>query len=448
MRQDIPYSAEAEKSVLSAMLMDADALNTAVEKLNDQHFYRGDTRAVFRAICTIYERDTELDTTTLTDQLQSDDEYEDVGGAEFLSSLLNYVASAANIEHHIDILVEKERMRYLVRTGRKIIERASQAGSGEAEKVISEAESWIYKLSEDAVKEGPFRTQDFMEEVADDLRARVNRDEGAMGVPSGFGSLDDKIVGFEPGDFVIVAGRPSMGKTALALNIMEKMTLARVDQGKDPIPAVMFSLEMEKKKLVYRLISSYGSVNSLHLRTGDMTGEEMERVGEVMRTLNDVPIFIDDTGTLTPMQIRAKLRRIATNTDIGAIFVDYLQLMDASKEANSRQYEITHISRQLKSIAKEFDAPMIALSQLNRAVENRSPPRPVLSDLRESGSLEQDADLVVFLYRPEYYNEKQEDKPTGYTELIIGKQRNGPTDTVPLRFEDQFTRFEGLDVGM
>lgn len=434
--QTIPYSYEAEMSVLSAMLMDADAVDEAMEKLSDRHFYHGDTKRVFRAMTEIYERGSEIDTTTLHEQLDD--------GQEVLSEIIDYVGSAANVSHHIEILVEKQQMRYLVRTGKKVIETASQAQPGEADSVISQAESWIYKIAEDAIEDGPFHTKDFMADVADDLRHRIDQDGDSMGIPSGFDELDDMIVGMEEGDYVVIAGRPSMGKTALALNIMENVSV----KADDPSTTVMFSLEMEKKKLIYRMLSSSGGINSHNLRTGDLSGQEMDRVGKVMQRLADAPLFIDDSGSLTPMQMRAKLRRIATGQDIGAIFVDYLQLLDASKDASNRQYEITHISRELKGIAKEFEAPIVALSQLNRAVEDRSPPRPILSDLRESGSIEQDADIVMFLYRPEYYNEDDEDDPTGFTELLIRKQRNGPTGMVPLRFVEEYTRFEDLSVGL
>lgn len=438
-RQDIPYSEEAEVSVLGAIVIDSEAANTVMESVGPSYFFKNNTRTVFRAMQALYEQGKEIDATTLLDYLRSEGNLDAAGGPSAISELIEAVPTAANVEHHVDILREKKRLRDVVRVGKQMIKDARNAGSGEVEDVISRAESNIFRITDETLQEGPFKAVEFMEEVGDDLRARIDREQN-VGIPSGFQDLDSKIVGMEPGEYILIAGRPSMGKTALALNIMEHISVSQPE----PEVSVMFSLEMEKKRLMYRLISSYGSVDSMNLKTGALSDDDFDSVKRAMQDIADAPVFIDDSGTLTPMQIRAKLRRIASEYDLGAVFVDYLQLMDTGGNQDNRQHEVSRISRDLKAIAKEFDVPMVALSQLNRRVEERSNKRPRMSDLRESGALEQDADVILFLYRPEYYNEDDDATGNGMTEVIIGKQRNGPTGTVKLRFEEEYTRFRDL----
>jgi replicative DNA helicase len=375
---------------------------------------------------------------TLSEELRKSGDLESAGGISFLTELVDSVPSAANIEHYAKIVLDKYILRQLISASSDIARECYRA-EHDAGSILDEAEQKIFRVSESRVSQGFAHIKDILKERFEEIQRVHESRESITGLSSGFIDLDKYTAGFHPGDLVIIAGRPSMGKTSFALNIAQHVGL----DGKRP--AAIFSLEMSKELLVQRLLCSEAQVDAQKVRRGFTSAKDIERLTNAAGLLSEAPLFIDDTPAITTLDIRARARRLKVERDISLIIVDYLQLARTSERTENRQQEISSISRSMKALAKELGVPVIALSQLSRAVEARGgDKRPVLSDLRESGAIEQDADLVLFLYRPEFYDPGDPEKE-GKAELIIGKQRNGPTGTVNLMFEKQYTRFRSLD---
>ncbi len=441
-----PYSEDAEQAVLSAMLMDPDAVLRATEFVDDTMFYREGHRRIFRAMVALSERGDVIDPLTLSEELARSGTLESSGGKDYIGFLVDAVPTAANIEYHAKIVKEKALRRRLIEVSTAIVAEAFESAAPATE-LLDDAEHRIFEVNQSRGAEGFTRLKELLWPTMEEIERRM-RGEGVTGVPSGFKDLDELTTGFQPSDLVIIAARPGMGKTSLVLNIAQNAAL----DGK--VPIAFFSLEMSKNQLAQRLLSSEGYVDSQRLRTGKLANEDYGKLARAAGILTHAPIWIDDTPGISVLEMRSKARRLKLEQDIGMIVVDYLQLMQGPSNSESRQQEISAISRSLKSLARELNVPVVALSQLSRAPEQRAADskRPQLSDLRESGAIEQDADLVLFIYRPEVYL-LQENKAVvdadgnsleGRAEVIIGKQRNGPTGLVNLRFNKIYTRFENF----
>ena len=436
-----PQSIEAEMAVLGSMLLDRDATGKAIEILDDSAFYKDAHRKIFLAAVSLYDRNEPVDLITLTDELKRRKQLEEVGGSYYLTELAESVPSAANVEYHARIVLEKSLLRKLINIANNIAA-DSYAGEQNVFDIIDRAEQAIFSLAERRLRKGFMEIDPILHETFEELERLHQREGGVTGVPSGFEKLDEMTAGFHRSDFIIIAGRPSMGKTAFALSLARN---AAVDHG---IPVGIFSLEMASYQLAMRLLCAEARVNSHQVRTGKLPVNEWPKLSLAVAKLAAAPIFIDDTPNLGILELRAKARRLKAEKDIGLLIIDYLQLVHGPANVENRQQEISAISRSLKALAKELDIPVIALSQLSRAVEARGgDKRPMLSDLRESGAIEQDADLVLFIYRPEVYNtlyDEEGNSLEGVAEIIIGKQRNGPTGTVRLAFIDDYAKFENL----
>ena len=436
-----PYSAEAEQAVLGAMLLDGDAALRGTELLDDAMFYREGHRRLFRAMHGIIERGGVIDPVTLRDEVDRRGELEGVGGIEYLSYLLDVVPTAANIDYHAKIVRDKALLRRLIEAATGIVQEAYEA-KRLADEVLDSAEQRIFLVSETRKTEGFVRLKELLWPTMERIESLHAGGQSITGVPSGFADLDDKTAGFQNADLVIVAARPSMGKTALCLNVAQH---AAIEKG---IPVAVFSLEMAKAQLVQRLLTSEARVDAHRLRQGMLKDADYALLARAAGILSSAPIWIDDSAALTPLELRSKARRIKAEHNVGLIIVDYLQLMRSPEQSENRVQEISAISRALKALAKELDVPVIALSQLSRAPEQRGGEhrRPQLSDLRESGAIEQDADVVLFIYREEMYSGTEDPKTgeniEGQAEVIIGKQRNGPTGTIKLHFHKAYTRFD------
>ena len=435
-----PYAPEAEVAVLGGMLIDADAVPKAVEIVDDSMFYREAHRRIFRAMVRLFQRGNVVDPITVGEELKKNDELELVGGMAYLAELLDAVPTAANIEYHARIVRERAVLRRLIDAASQIIRDAYEVGEKTVEQVLDEAEQRIFQVAQTHDREGFVWIKKILYPTFERIEALQKAQGGITGVATGFPDLDEMTGGFQKGDLVIIAARPSMGKTAIVTGVALHAAITH------NVPVALFSLEMSKEQLVQRMLCSEALVDLSRLLRGRLTDDDYVRLAQAAGHLNTAPIWIDDSGSLSVLEMRAKARRLkADQPDLGLIIVDYIQLMQASGRAENRQQEVSEISRGLKALAKELSVPIIALSQLSRAPEQRADHRPQLSDLRESGSLEQDADLVMFLYRPEYYlspAEAQEKGLQGKAELIIGKQRNGPTGIVELYFRKECTRFE------
>ncbi len=440
--RQVPWSEEAEISVLSAMLMDGDAVARAIETVGDGSFYREANRRIFRAMVRLYSRGEVIDVVTLSDELKSSGELDGAGGMAYLARLVDAVPTAANIEYHCRILRDKSVLRQLIDSATDIVRDAYDAPAGEVDDTLDRAEQRIFQIAQASQRQGFVWIKEILWPTFERIEELQSSPGSVTGVPSGFPDLDNLTAGFQKGDLIIVAGRPSMGKTALALNFAQHAAIAK------EIPVAVFSLEMSKESLVQRLLCSEGRVDSGRLRRGRLQDDEYARLATAAGHLNTAPIWIDDSPAITALEVRAKARRLAAEVDLGLIIVDYLQLMTGPGNAENRQQEISSISRSIKAIAKELNVPVVALSQLSRAPEQRTDKRPVLADLRESGAIEQDADLVLFVYREEVYRRPEDmvddsgESIEGKTSLIIGKQRNGPTGTVGLYFHKNYTLFE------
>lgn len=436
-----PWSPEAEISVLGGMLIDADAVAKAVELVEDGMFYREGNRRLYRAMRRLFERGEAIDPVTLTEELRAKGELDAVGGPAYLAELMEAVPTAANIEYHAKILKDKSILRRLIEASTETVRDAFESGGDAVEDTLDRAEQRIFEISQAGRRKGFIWIKEVLWPAFEHIE-RLQQAKGAVtGVPSGFPDLDNLTAGFQRSDLIVVAGRPSMGKTSLVLNIVQHVA---IDQS---VPVAFFSLEMSKEAIVQRLLCAEGQVNSSNLRRGRLTEQEYMQLATAAGHLNTAPIWIDDTPAITALELRAKARRLRAEVDLGLIVVDYLQLMRGPR-AENRVQEISAISGALKAVAKELDVPLIALSQLSRAPEQRGEHRPQLSDLRESGAIEQDADLVLFLYRPEVYQREAMDATgeslEGKAELNVGKQRNGPTGTINLFFRKEYTRFESV----
>ncbi len=439
--RQIPWSEEAELSVLGGMLIDGDAVAIAIELIGDHSFYREANRRIFRAMTRLYNRGEVIDAVTLADDLKSAGELDAVGGMAYLARLVDAVPTAANIEYHCRILRDKAVLRRMIEAATEIIQDAYGAAGGEVEDALDRAEQRIFEIAQAQQRSGFVWIKEILWPAFERIE-ELQRSPGAVtGVPTGFPHLDNMTSGFQRGELVVLAGRPSMGKTALALNFAQHAAI------ESETPVAVFSLEMSKESLVQRLLCSEGRVDSSRLRRGNLQDDEYQRLATAAGLLNTAPIWIDDTPAISALELRAKARRLRSEVDLGLIVVDYLQLMTGPARVENRQQEISSISRSLKAVAKELGVPILALSQLSRAPEQRTGDhRPRLSDLRESGAIEQDADLVLFIFREEVYKspEDLEQDPAlqGKAELIVGKQRNGPTGSVPLFFHKSYTLFE------
>jgi replicative DNA helicase len=434
LRKVPPQSIEAEESVLGGILLDNNALDRAIELIIAEDFYREAHRRIFRAIIDLSERHEPVDLVTLSDALRSRNELQDIGGAAYLAELAERVPTAANVAYYARIVKDKAILRSLISTTTEIALKSYEAPS-DVESFLDEAEHQIFQLSERKTRPSFFRVRDIVVESMKAVEQLYERQELVTGVPSGFVDLDKKTAGLQPGDLVIVAGRPSMGKTAFALNIAQYAAL----EAKSGV--AVFSLEMSKEQLVLRMLCSEARVDQSKVRAGFAAQRDYPKLAIAAERLSETPIYIDDTPALSVLELRAKARRLKREREanLGLVIVDYLQLM-RGHATDSREQEISSISRSLKALAKELSLPVIALSQLNRAVESRADKRPLMADLRESGAIEQDADVIMFLYRPWVYDPKNADEREA--EVIIAKQRNGPTGTVPLTFFAEYTRFD------
>ena len=440
-----PQNIEAEQSVLGAMLIEKEAIPKVMEILRDTDFYREAHRVIFNAMLELYNKNEAVDMITVTEILKRDNKLEDVGGIAYVTSLANTVPTAANVTYHASIIEEKSILRQLVSVSTQIASMGYEAND-DVKNIIDSAESKILEISNRK------KTADFtpINEIVLDsfksIEALMGNKNGLTGLPTGFEDLDNLTSGLHGSDFIILAARPSMGKTAFALNVVQNVAIRAAKKvGGAPKTVAFFSLEMSKEQLVQRMLCAEANIDSQRLRIGELRDEDWAMLINTADTLSSANIYIDDTAGITAMDMRSRARRLKAEHGLDLIVVDYLQLMQGSGKKNNngdRQQEVSEISRSLKALARELDVPVIALSQLSRSVEARQVKRPMLSDLRESGSLEQDADIVAFLYREDYYNPETENK--NITELIIAKHRNGPVDTVNLFFHKQYTKFVGL----
>ena len=436
-----PYSLEAEVSVLGGMLIDNDAVARAIEVVDDSMFYREANRRLFRSMSRIFERGGVVDVITLNEELKKTNELESSGGAGYLAELLDAVPTAANIEYHARIVREKALLRRLIEAASDIIRDVYDQGERDVEQVLDEAEQRVFRVAESHEREGFVWIKEILWPTFEHIEKLQESAGGITGVPTGFKDVDRMTTGLQKGDLIIVAARPSMGKTSWALNVAQTAAIEH------NTTVAMFSLEMSKEQLVQRFLCAEGRVDAQRLRQGKMSPDEYQRLAAAAGHLNTAPLWIDDSPGSTVLEMRAKARRLKSETDLDLLVIDYMQLMSGGKRSESRVQEVSEISRGLKALARELDVPVIALSQLSRAPEQRTGHRPQLSDLRDSGSIEQDADLVMFLYRPEYYFgpvDNDGNSVEGKTELIVAKQRNGPTGVVNLFFHKAYTRFDSV----
>ncbi|MES2500715.1 MAG: replicative DNA helicase [Pseudomonadota bacterium] len=438
-----PHSIEAEQSVIGGLLLENEALDKIADLLRAEDFYQFDHKTIFQHIAKLIERNRPADIVTVAESLESTAELSTIGGIAYLASLAQNTPTAANIRRYAEIVRERAIMRKLVTVGSGIAESAYSPNGRDAQQLLDEAEAKIFQIAEGGQRtsQGFQDIKELLPQVAERIDMLFSRDNPSdvTGIPTGFSDLDSMTSGFQGGDLIIVAGRPSMGKTAFSLNIAENVAL---DTG---LPVAVFSMEMASTQLAMRMIGSVGRLDQHRMRTGRLEDEDWEKLTTALGKLNEAPIFIDEGAGLSSFDVRARARRLHRQCGkLGLIVIDYLQLMSApaGKQGENRATEISEISRSLKALAKELDCPVVALSQLNRSVEQRPDKRPVMSDLRESGAIEQDADLILFIYRDEVYNPDSEDK--GTAEIIVGKQRNGPIGRVRLTFIGENTRFENF----
>jgi replicative DNA helicase len=440
-----PHSIEAESSVLGGLLLDNGAWDRVGDLLVDNDFYRHEHKLIYAAIGALVNASKPADVITVNEQLQNQGKADEMGGLGYLNSLAQYVPSASNIRRYAEIVRERSILRKLVSASDEIATNAFNPQGKAIDRILDEAEQKIFNIGEEGsrMKQG-FQSMDtLVVELLDRVQEMANNPNDITGVPTGFYDLDRMTSGLQPGDMVVLAARPSMGKTAFAINIAEHVAL------NEGLPVAVFSMEMGASQLAVRVVGSIGRIDQGHLRTGKLNDDEWPRLTEAIEKLRTVSLHIDETPGLTSSELRANARRLARQCGkLGLIVVDYLQLMSGSGGAggDNRATELGEISRGLKMLAKELQCPVIALSQLNRSVEQRTDKRPMMSDLRESGAIEQDADIIMFIYRDDYYN--KDSKEPGVAEIIIGKQRNGPTGTVKLTFLKNLTRFESLASGL
>ena len=434
-----PHSLEAEQSLLGGLLIDNEALDKVADLVSVNDFYRQDHQIIFQHIHHLIDKSQPADIVTLGESLESNSELNTVGGLEYLGLLAESTPTAANIRGYAQIIRERSIMRNLVEVGTNIVDNALSPQGRDAQQLLDESESKIFQIAEAGKNDrlGFTDIKELLPQVAERIDQLFQRDNPSdvTGIPTGYKDLDMMTSGLQPGDLIIIAGRPSMGKTSLALNMCEYVS---IDTG---LPTAVFSMEMASTQLVSRLIGSVGKLNQHKMRTGQLDDNDWEKLSYALGQLNEAPIFIDEGSALNPYEVRARARRLHKQCGrLGLIVIDYLQLMGSAGSTENRATEISEISRSLKALAKELNVPVVALSQLNRSVEQRPDKRPVMSDLRESGAIEQDADVIMFIYRDEVYNPETPDK--GMAEIILAKQRNGPVGRVKLTFLGEYTKFE------
>ncbi|MEJ2602003.1 MAG: replicative DNA helicase [Gammaproteobacteria bacterium] len=432
-----PHSVEAEQSLLGGLMLDNSAWDKVADVLIADDFYRKDHRLIFSAIGRLAEHGKPADAVTLSEYLDNKGELADAGGLDYLATLANETPGAANVRAYADILRERSILRQLITAGNEIAGSAYTTEGRDAGELLDAAERRVFEIAERKNRQGGFqRLKNVLPATIDRIDMLHQSDGDITGISSGFREFDKKTAGLQNGDLIIVAGRPSMGKTTLAINIAEHAAIG------DNIPIAIYSMEMSVEQLAFRMISSLGRIDQSHLRTGQFPEEDWSRIHNAVQLMNDAPIFIDDTPAMSPTEMRARARRLKREHGLGLIVVDYLQLMQVPGNKENRATEISEISRSLKALAKELSVPVIALSQLNRSVEQRHDKKPVMSDLRESGAIEQDADIICFIYRDEVYDKDSPKK--GIAEINIAKQRNGPTGEFTLTFLGRFTKFENF----
>lgn len=432
-----PHDLEAEQAVIGSMLTDKDAVVSSIEILKEEDFYREDNKAIYSAILNLYNRAEPIDIITVKSELESMGKFEQVGGLEYLAELPEKVPTTANAIKYIKIVEEKAILRNLIKTANEIIELGYDP-TEDVEDIMESAEKKIFNIMQDKNQKGYTPIKDVLVESFTQLEELYNRKQHITGVPTGFSELDYKTAGFHGSDLILIAARPAMGKSAFALNIATNAAI------KSNTPVAIFSLEMSKEQMVNRILCSEAMVDSNKVRTGKLEEDDWVKLAGAIGPLSESEIYIDDTPGISVMEIRAKCRKLKLEKNIGMVVIDYLQLVQGSNKRNgSREQEISEISRSLKILAKEIDVPVVALSQLSRAVEQRPDHRPMLSDLRESGAIEQDADIVMFLYRDDYYNQESEKKDIA--EVIIAKHRGGSTGTVDLLWLGSYTKFVNLE---
>ncbi len=433
-----PHSIAAEQAVLGGLMLDNEAWDGIADRVGEQDFYRRDHRLIFRAVSALAEQGKPFDAVTLSQELERRAELAEAGGLAYLGELAKNTPSAANIAAYADIVREHSVLRQLIRVGTDIANSAYQPEGRKPEELLDLAEQRVFRIAEQGKqgKQGFVPIKELLTRAVDRIDHLFHLDNPITGVPTGFKDIDEMTAGLQPSDLIIIAGRPSMGKTTFAMNIAEHAAI------KGRTATAVFSMEMPGEQLAMRLMSSLGRIDQHKVRTGKLEDDDWPRLTSAVSILAEAPLFIDDTPALTPTELRARARRLKREHDLGLIVIDYLQLMQAPGGGDNRAQEISEISRGLKALAKELHVPVIALSQLNRSLEQRPNKRPVMSDLRESGAIEQDADVIVFIYRDEVYNEDSPDK--GTAEIIIGKQRNGPIGMRRLTFLGQYTRFENF----
>ena len=430
-----PQSEDAEMAVLGSMLLEENAISQAIELLDENSFYKDLHKKIFSVIVSIYSDNKPVDLVTTTELLKKRKILDEVGGASYIASLTQTVPTAANISHYARIVREKYIMRSLITTGTRIVTEA-YAQEANIEELLDRAERLIFDITSRKSESSSVPIKEIVKDSIEKIDSLYQRKENITGIATGFHEFDIMTAGLQPSDLIVVAGRPSMGKSALASCIAEHAGII------EKIPTVIFSLEMAKEQLVQRMLCSYAKVDFHKVRTGFLSQSDWPKLTDAAGKLAESPIFIDDTPSISALELRAKARRLKSQYNIGLVVVDYLQLMRSTQGMDNRQQEISEISRSLKALAREISAPVIAISQLSRAVEARADRRPQLSDLRESGAIEQDADVVMLLLREEYYAPTPENK--GITEIIIAKQRNGPVGSINLAFIKEYTRFENL----
>jgi len=436
-----PHSVEAEQSVLGGLMLDNEAWDQVSDIVSEDDFYRHDHRMIFRAVAELSRLTKPFDVITLSEWMQDVGILDKAGGLPYLGALAKNTPSAANIKAYAQIVRERAVLRQLAQAGAEISDSVYNKGARNSEELLDDAERLVFNIADQGARgrRGFSALKDLLVKAVDRIDTLFHLDNPITGVPTGYTDFDERTSGLQASDLIIVAGRPSMGKTSFAMNIVEHAAI------KNKTPVAVFSMEMPGEQLAMRMMSSLGRIDQHRVRTGKLSDDDWPRLTSAVSLLAEAPIFIDDSPALTPNEVRARARRLAREHGLGLIVIDYLQLMQVGGTKENRVTEISEISRSLKSLAKELKVPVIALSQLNRSLEQRPNKRPVMSDLRESGAIEQDADLIVFIYRDEVYNEDSPDK--GTAEIIISKQRNGPIGTTRLTFLGQYTRFENFTSG-
>lgn len=438
----LPHNLEAERSVLGAILLHNDTFNTAIETIDANDFYRDAHRRIFDKMVRLAERGNAIDLVTLKEELTRSSELDEVGGPAYISALVDGVPRSSNVEHYARIIKEKSTLRNLIYSANKIITNAYDADE-DADTILDQAESAIFAIADKKVRDGFVSLKQLAEGSLDTIEKLASKKELVTGVPTGFTDLDEMTSGLQPGDIVIVAARPSMGKTSLVINMAQHVG-TKTDK-----TVGIFSLEMSKEQLFLRMLTGEARIDAHRLRGGFLGDRDWGKLSQALGTLSEAKIFIDDTPSIGVLEMRAKCRRLQAEHGLDMVIIDYVQLMQGRGRFENRSLELASISRSLKGLAKELGVPILVLSQLSRASEQRSDHRPQMSDLRESGALEQDADVIIFIYREDQYADKNAPptESTGTAELIIAKQRNGPTGVVKLAFIREFTRFENLAPG-